>query len=136
MTVRPVAVPRQVAAPLRLLHNHKVRIPHLGMWVVYTFLAIIAFFGLIYSRTALDASAFELQQLETGIAEEQERFQQLRLEVARLSSPERIIPAAEEMGLIFPGDVTPLTASGVVAGDASDLEDRWTEVKSVLSAAP
>lgn len=136
MTVRPIAVPRPVAAPLRLLHSKRVRIPHLGMWVVYTMVAIIAFFGLIYSRTALDASAFELQQLETNIAAEQERFQQLRLEVARLSSPQRIIPAAEEMGLVFPDDVTPLVASGVVAADASDLEDRWTEVKSVLSAAP
>ncbi len=137
MTVRPVVDrARAPLAPLRLLQNRRVRMPHLGMWVVYTVFAVAAFFGLIYSRTVLDASAFELQQIETQIAQEQERFQQLRLEVARLSSPQRIVPAAEEMGLVFPEDVIPVVAPDTFVADANDLEQRWTEVKSILSASP
>ena len=136
MTVRALREPRTRPAQLRLLQSRRLRIPHLGMWVVYTLVAVIAFFGLIYSRTALDSSAFELQQIEQQISAEQERYQQLRLEVARLSSPERIIPAAEEMGLVLPTDVTPVAASGVVVAEATELEERWTEVKSILSAAP
>jgi len=137
VSVRPIAAPRSLGvAPLRLLQAKRVRIPHLGMWVVYTIFAIVAFFGLIYSRTALDESAFQLQQIQTQTAEQQERFQQLRLEVARLKSPERIVPAAQDMGLVFPEDVTPVVASGVVVLENNDLEERWTEVKSILSASP
>ena len=137
MTVRPAAVTRPaVSAPLRLLQSKRVRMPHLGMWMVYTMVAIVAFFGLIYSRTALDESAFQLQQIQNETAAEQERFQQLRLQVARLKSPERIVPAAQEMGLVFPDDVTPVVASGVVVVENTELEERWTEVKSILSASP
>lgn len=136
MTARPLRAGRTAAAPLRVVRGRRIARPQVGVWLVYTLVAVVAFFALIYSRTALDRTAIELRAVEQQIAEEENTFQQLRLEVARLSSPERIVPAAEELGLVYPDEVLPVAAAGVVAADPDDPEQRWAEVKSVLSASP
>lgn len=106
-------------------------------WVVFTALVILAFFALIYSRTALDDSAFLVQQLESGIADEEARYWQLRLEVAELQAPDRIAEEAARLGLIYPaGGPVPLDVPGVVRAEPSDLDDRWAQIKSILSAQP
>ena len=136
MTARPLRSHAVGNPPLRVVLGRRIGRPQIGIWAVYTIVAIVAFFALIYSRTALDRSAIELRAVEEQIAEAENTFQQLRLEVARLGSPERIVPAAGELGLVYPEEVQPVAAAGVVAVDEDDLEQRWAEVKSVLSASP
>lgn len=136
MTVQPLRTTGVASAPLRVVRGRRIGRPQIGVWAVYTVVAVVAFFALIYSRTALDRSAIELQTVNEQIAEAENTFQQLRLEVARLGSPDRIVPAAAELGLVYPDVVLPVAAAGVVAVEQNELEQRWAEVKSVLSASP
>lgn len=114
MTVRPLHTADVTPAPLRVVGSPRVRRPQMGLWVVYTTIAIVAFFGLILSRTALDETAFELRELSQQIAVEMELQQQLGLEAARLASPGAIVPAAEALGMVLPADVIPVAVPGVL----------------------
>jgi len=103
--------------------------------MLFTVLAVVLFFALIVSRVALDKPALELNGLSKQIVAEQVHYQQLRLEVARLQAPERIVPLAEELGLTYPDELRIVVADGV--GDRpSSTEDSFADVKSVLTASP
>lgn len=109
------------------------RRPRLRGWMVFSILVVGAFLLLIYSRIALDGSAFVIEDLESQIADEETRYWELRLQVAELQSPERVIRAAEGLGLVYPDARVPLEAPGVQA-PGSDIEQRWAELKALLSA--
>lgn len=70
--------------------------------LAWLLIAVAMFFTLIYSRIYLDRAAFEITRLEGQISEQQARFDELRLAVARLESPERIYAEAEKMGMVLP----------------------------------
>ncbi len=76
----------------------RVQLRQLG-WLL---LAVALFFALIYSRVHLDRAAFQLTTLETSIEQQEAEFDELRLQVAQLESPERIYAEAETMGMILP----------------------------------
>jgi len=67
-------------------------------------LAIAMFFALIYSRIALDRAAFQITTLDGQISEQESRFDELRLAVAQLESPQRIFAEAERMGMVLPAE--------------------------------
>jgi len=135
MTARP-AQGTPSAARLRVIQGKPFIRPKAWGWMVVAFVSVALFFGLIIANTALDRSAFELEEIRSEIVAQQERFDQLRLDVARLRSPERIQPLAEELGMVYPdpADIRRVTASGVVVMERDD--DRWTNIKSILSASP
>jgi len=129
MTARLAPQPAR-RAPVRVVAGSRRPRPRIGGWVVYTVIVALAFFGLIYSQTSLDSSAFELKELEAQIAVEEAHYQDLRLLVARLQSPARIAPAAADLGMVLPHSMQTVTAPGVVV-DASDQV-----VFPVLTASP
>jgi cell division protein FtsL len=134
MTARPASTPR-AERRLKVIKGGRVLRPTLGTWMVFTAVAIALFFALIMSRVALDKPALELSDLTDQIAAGQAHFQQLRLEVARLQSPERIVSRAQDLGLVYPEDVKVLIADGV--GDETPAEgDRFADVKSIYTASP
>lgn len=132
MTVRPIArpVPR-----LRLIQGVSRTHPQLVTWLFFSLLAMMVFFALIAARTSLDRSAFQLAEIDRQIAEEKARFEELRLDIARLSSPRRIAPLAEQMGMVLPSSVTQISAPQVIRFE-TDREERWAEMKPVLAGSP
>jgi len=86
--------------PGRARNPARVGVRHVG-WLV---IAIVMFFTLIYSRIFLDRAAFEITNLEGLISEQESRFDELRLEVAQLESPQRIYAEAERMGMVLPAE--------------------------------
>lgn len=72
--------------------------------MVMVIIGVAAFLGLGFARTSLDESAFELAELNQAINEQTVINRQLNLEIARLESPARIAPLAEELGLVIPAD--------------------------------
>ncbi len=134
MTTRPVVLPAPTPG-LELVVDRKLRVPRIRSWLIFTLAVIAAFFLLIYSRIALDRSAFDLKDIEEQIAVEETRYWNLQLDVARLDSPQRIMEAATEMGLVYPSEVRKLTVP-IHDARVSVGDDRWAEVKALLGAQP
>jgi cell division protein FtsL len=102
---------------------------------VFALAVIMAFFGLIFSRISLDRSAFVLEDLEQQISEQEARLGDLRVEVARLQSPDRISSIAQDMGLVYPAERISIR---VPAGsnDLPNLEYQWAQLRSLPTAHP
>jgi len=82
--------------------------PRVRSLVIFVLAVILAFFAMIYSRISLDRTAFELQDLDSQITEQQHEMDRMRVQVARRLDPIRITERAEEMGLVYPADRIPL----------------------------
>jgi cell division protein FtsB len=127
MTARPLRRPA-AGGSLRVLEGRRRRRPVLAPWMIVVLVAVVGFLGLGFARTSLDKSAFELADLEAAIAQQTALNQQLRLDIARLESPARIAPLAEELGLVVPVDTFPilvdLEPTGPALAEADDQEQR------------
>jgi hypothetical protein len=102
---------------------------------VATATVLVAFFLLIYSRIALDDSAFLLEDIAGRIDVEETRYWELRLEVAHLQDPNRITGLAEDMGMVYPTTIRPIEVAGL-GTSGGDADDRWVELKGLLSGQP
>lgn len=135
MTARPLRQPRSRPG-LRVIQGRRSRRPVIAPWMAFTLVVVVSFLGLVMARTALDRGAFELAELNQRITEAEARHEQLLLEVARLESPGRIAPLAEEMGLVYPEDRSPLLVEGVTP-PGPDADPRWAGVdRLAIDAAP
>ena len=125
-----VPAPSRKPAPrLAVVRGRRVALPRLAMapWLLYTGLLALAFIGLVYAQTSLNATAMELDELRAQTVVAQAEGDALRLEIARLSSPDRVIGRAEELGKQLP-DVplrelrvdAPSVPTGPVGGYASE----------------
>jgi len=102
---------------------------------VFTLAVILAFFAVIYSRISLDRTAFELQRLDREIAVEQELHWDLRVDYARLQSPDLITQRAAALGLVYPEDRRTIEISGM-ADTVGGPEDRWMDLRALFVEQP
>jgi hypothetical protein len=72
----------------------------LAFWAT-VLVTVASLFALVSFHVMAVQQAFELDALTARQAEEARRYEQLRAEVARLSSPPAVVEAAEAMGMIF-----------------------------------
>jgi cell division protein FtsL len=105
-------------------------------------------FGVAVSHALLIEGQLRLDRLDQQVAEEQARYERLRLDVAELESPERILTDAQEMGMVPPQDVTWLTPDQAAATSATQGEGEasgsgaaptgtsWEDVKPYLGTNP
>lgn len=88
---------------------------------------------------------FELERLQAAARQRQAAYQKLRLEVAELEAPQRILGRARQLGMVEPARVTYLTptaatsspaAGGTRSGPVSTSEaaQRWSDVKPHLDS--
>ena len=118
MTVRPLRATEAAPAPLQVISGRGRPRSRTLVWLLYTASVVAAFLALIYLRTAVDESAFEIRQLQRQIGVELAQQHQLRLEKIRLESPWEIVPIAEGMlGMVLPEDVIPVTVARVAGRD-------------------
>ena len=126
MTAQPLRHPYG-RGRLRVVTGSRAHRPSLAPWVVFSLVAVVAFLGMVLTRTALDRSAIELAQVERRITEAKTTNQILRLEIGRLESPARIAPLAAEMGMVYPRTSEKLMVAGVIRNDSTD--PRWSELQ-------
>jgi len=84
---------------------------------------ITAFLGLVFARTSLDQSAFELAELNNAIVQETTVNRDLKLQIAEMENPARIAPLAEEMGLVIPGETRQLLVDLTPSSHVVQAED-------------
>ena len=136
MTAPAHPFPVPVAPSLRVLTGSRSRrVPRLGAWLLLTAVVLAAFFLLIYSRIALDRSAFVIEEISRQMAVEESRYWQLRLQAAELQAPERILVRAQELGMVYPTSVQTIEVPGM-GSPGTGAEDRWADLKALLGAQP
>jgi len=102
MSTRALQQPAERGGLRVLKGRRRLRRPPIVPWMIMALVGTAAFLGLGFARTSLDKSAFELAELNEAIAEQTAVNRRMSLEIARLESPARIAPLAEEMGLVIP----------------------------------
>ena len=120
----PAPAPARPARPaLRVVQpgelTPKVRRRRAGAAAVLTIVVVFAgLFGLAVCQAIMAQNQMRLDRLDAEVADAQARYQRLRLRVAELESPERIVAAAQErLGMVPPSTVRYLSPSGAVADE-------------------
>jgi cell division protein FtsL len=108
-----------------------------ALWITGV-LTVGTIFGLATFHVMLVQSEFRLDKLTADAEEAQQHYEHLRLELARLSSPERIVASAQQrLGMVIPPQVGYLTAPQPNAAENNDaLSGGWEEVKPFLAGRP
>lgn len=92
----------------------------------------LLFAGVLAGNVAVQAQTtqgqFELERLQKGARARQATYQQLRLEVAELEAPERIVSRARQLGMIEPAKVTYLTPTAETSSGAPAAGSDGTSV--------
>jgi cell division protein FtsL len=109
-------------------------------------------FGLVYLHVVLAQRQFALDRLTTKVQAESATYQNLRLKVAQLGSPQQVISTAEgKLGMRQPASVTYLSPTVTIPGEipaavttaasgsgsqapAGDAD--WPQIKSQLAGSP
>ena len=104
--------------------------------------------GLTTFQARIAADQLQLDQLDHEVGAAQSRYEQLRLDVARLESPTRVVAAARQLGMVQPGEPVYLSpdaadvATAIVAtadaraetpgGDTARGRSDWETMKSTV----
>ena len=108
-------------------------------------LVVACLLGLVVSHVVLAQGQFRLDKVHQQAAAEQARYERLRLQVAELEAPSRVVAVAQErLGMVPPPGVTYLSPSGPVAGPVEARQRRaesaataeWSRVKRELASQP
>ena len=97
-------------------------------------------FSLVVVHVELTANQLRLVHLQQAADVQQERYIKLRLEVAQLASPERVVATAQQLGMVPPTTITYLTAvtgtqttptaaTPTASADGSSLAQAWASTK-------
>jgi cell division protein FtsL len=111
---------------LRVVTGRRKKRQPLAPWLIFSMVAVVAFLGMILTRTSLDRIAIELAVVESRVAEAKGLNQRLRLQIAQLESPARVAPAALELGMVYPQSSNRLVVEGVIPETVAD--PRWAEL--------
>lgn len=134
MTARAQRLPNRREAGLRLVQGRRNRRPVVTPFLAFVLIVLVALFGIVFARTALDQGAFDLSELDREIVAARSHNTQLRLEVARLESPTRVAPLAEQMGMVFPTERDTVVVERVVTDPAEPEDPRWASIGRYAAA--
>ena len=145
-----VAVPAPARQPARILRlvrsgevTPKMRKRRARLAALFTVCLIGAgLFATVAFHVVLTENQFRLDKLRNQAADEQARYQRLRLRVAELEAPSVVVATArDKLGMVQPPSVAYLApqapSNGAPAPEAeADAHGDWSTVKSQLAAHP
>jgi cell division protein FtsL len=105
-------------------------------------LTVGTIFGAAVFHVLLIQSEFRLDHLNKEAAKEQASYEKLRLDLAQLSAPERIVATAKQrLGMVVPPQIAYLMAPAAPSATPDDpaapsLAGGWAEVKPHLGTRP
>jgi cell division protein FtsL len=148
---QPAHAPRSLRSGLRVVRpsetSPRIRRRRARLAICSLFALVAAgLFGLVALHVVLTQNQFRLDNLRSQATTEEAKYQRLRLEVAQLESPQRIVAEAQQrLGMVQPPTVTYLTPvnPAPAAADSSTPPGPalaagtdptgWTEVKPKLA---
>jgi len=98
-------------------------------WLAYTMLLALAFLALVYSQTSLNNRAVELDAVRAEAVEAARVGEGLKLEIARLQAPDRVVAKAAELGMRLP-DVPLRTLTADTAFGRTDAQVGVADVEA------
>ncbi|HLT16640.1 MAG TPA: hypothetical protein VK007_08050 [Acidimicrobiales bacterium] len=140
----PAAAPRRHLRVVNPAERVRRRLtPRAG--VLLTGLTFVVLLAAAVCHTLLVQGQIHLDALEADLRVEQARYQELRKEVAEMESPERIVAAAHDLGMVMPEDLVylqPAAPSADDLGTADPVADEplaapqstWSTIKPLLEA--
>jgi cell division protein FtsL len=134
MTARALRTPAKRQVGLRVVHGRRHRRPVVTPFLAFVLIVLVALFGIVFARTALDQGAFDLAELNREIVAARSDNTQLRLEVARLESPTRVAPLAEGMGMVFPSARDTVVVERI-ADPSQPADRRWASIGRYAAAS-
>ena len=84
--------------------------------IALVLVGVVLVFGIVTVQAVSSQSAFRLERLSRRTAVLQEEYGRLKLEVAQLSAPGRILQAARVLGLELPDEVHTVRVPGPPPG--------------------
>lgn len=151
LRIRPAARPAPVPRPsLRVVPAGRRR--RLGLLATLACAVLFAvMLGLTTFQARIAADQLEVDRLDAQVTAAQSSYEQLRLQVAQLESPTRVVAAAKQLGMVQSADPVYLSpdaadvATAIAAtGDASptagdggaDGRGDWEAMKSTVDGTP
>lgn len=109
----PAARPRRGPAPLRVVTGGAARRRRLTRGIaIASVITVVALFGVVVFHVLLNQGQMQLDHLQTRSSQEHARTERLRLELAELQSPGRVVAAARDrLGMVPPAAVAYLVPS-------------------------
>src|SRR5690606_21181520 len=96
---------REQRPPLRLVPPTPARRRRVGLLGTLAVTALlVGVFALVAMHALVVQAQFELDRLDQQVADTEGQLHSLRLEVARLESPQSIADAAASIGMVHPTD--------------------------------
>jgi hypothetical protein len=103
-------------------------------------LMVVAVFGLVALHVVSAQKQFEIDRLATEEQQAQTTYENLRLQVDQLDTPQHILGEAAKLGMVQPHVVTFLPGAVTLApgsaGTAPSGASDWTKMKPVLAGNP
>ena len=146
MWIASLLTGREPGSHLRLVPEARRKLairlsPRAG--VLLTLLLFAALFGVAVSHALLIEGQARLDELDKQVAQEQARYERLRVESAALESPSRIVEEAGNLGLVPAQEVTWLMPDAAQPGapsppaeDPDTSDTSWADVKPYLEPSP
>jgi cell division protein FtsL len=100
-------------------------------------LMVVIFLAIIYTweRVTLLTLASDIKRLNVELSRQQKEYKYLQVEVASLSSVERIAGLAEEMGFVYPSfeqkGILPEAPDSVILEKKGLLKNMWTKLEGI-----
>ena len=136
---RPAHVRRRRLSVVNVQGARRARRVRRMLWT-FAVMVVCSMVAVVGFHVVLAQSQVQLDRFEREVAEQQHRYEQLRFEVSVLSSPERIVSRATELGMVAadgPTTVVAVPSDPAAATSPSDttattLAESWEKVKSSL----
>jgi cell division protein FtsL len=135
---RPVSRPALKVVPPNTLTRRGRQRRARRFGAALSVILVVAIFGVVAAHVALTQRQFQLEQLEREAAAAEAQYERLRLEVAQLESPDRVVAAAQALGMVPPASVTYLASTRATPADGGERpapSGEWATVKSHLAAS-
>ena len=124
---RPLARPRRSSPPLRVVKAPSVGRRRARFVIAAGAVTAVLLFGVVTLQALVSQQSFDIQRAQNRVTELRQRADDLHLQVAGLSAPERIAKEAARLGMVLPEEVhalslpaaRPATARGGIRSSAS-----------------